>query len=167
MDYFDIPLTEDMQGKAIFDFIEDDKEIRKASLYGVMGGQVNVTDGQYVYMRATTTEDNKPLYDYTLMPTHMKNRFSPRELQEWEKVEGFGFMKGCKVMQIPTRSFPIWVLRLISFIPELRELIEALIRSISKLGSSVYKFNNFLFFSNSDMATIGQHFNMSRCYLNI
>ena len=39
LDYFDIPLTEDMQGKAIFDFIEDDKEIRKASLYGVMGGQ--------------------------------------------------------------------------------------------------------------------------------
>ena len=94
MDYFDIPLTEDMQGKTIFDFIEDDKEIRKASLYGVMGGQVNVTDGQYVYMRATTTEDNKPLFDYTLMPTHMKNRFSPRELQEWEKVEGYGFMKG-------------------------------------------------------------------------
>jgi len=108
LDYFDIPLTEDMQGKPIFDFIEDDKEIRKASLYGVMGGQVNVTDGRYVYMRATTTEDNKPLYDYTLMPTHMKNRFSPRELQEWEKVEGFGFMKGCKVMQIPTRTFPIF-----------------------------------------------------------
>ena len=38
----------------------------------------------------------------------MKNRFSPRELQEWEKVEGFSFMKGCKVMQIPTRTFPIF-----------------------------------------------------------
>ena len=78
-----------MQGKPIFDSMTEDKEIRKASLYGVMGGQVNVTDGQYVYMRANTTEDNTPLFDYTLMPTHMKKRFSPRELQEWERVEGF------------------------------------------------------------------------------
>ena len=108
LDFFDIPLTEDMQGKPIFDYTSAEKEIRQASLYGVMGGQVNVTDGEYVYMRANTTEDNKPLFDYTLMPTHMKNRFKPRELQEWEKVEGFGFMKGCKVMQIPTRTFPIF-----------------------------------------------------------
>jgi hypothetical protein len=97
-----------MQGKPIFEYVAGDEEIRQASLYGVMGGQVNVTDGRYVYMRANTTEDNKPLYDYTLMPTHMKKRFSPRELQEWERVEGFGFMKGCKVMQIPTRTPPIF-----------------------------------------------------------
>ena len=108
LDFFDISLTEDMQGKPIFDSMTEDKEIRKASLYGVMGGQVNVTDGQYVYMRANTTEDNTPLFDYTLMPTHMKKRFSPRELQEWERVEGFGFMKGCKVMQIPTRTPPVF-----------------------------------------------------------
>jgi hypothetical protein len=38
----------------------------------------------------------------------MKKRFSPRELQEWERVEGFGFMKGCKVMQIPTRTPPVF-----------------------------------------------------------
>ena len=108
LDFFDIPLTEDMQGKPIFSCMENDEELRQASLYGVMGGQVNVTDGNYVYMRANTTEDNTPLYDYTLMPTHMKNRFRPRELQEWEKVEGFDFMKGCKVMQIPTRTFPVF-----------------------------------------------------------
>ena len=107
LDFFDIPLTEDMQGKPIFNSMENDEGLREASLYGVMGGQVNVTDGQYVYMRAHTTEDNSPLYDYTLMPTHMKSRFSPRELQEWEKVEGFDFMKGCKVMQIPTRTHPV------------------------------------------------------------
>ena len=108
LDFFDIALTEDMQGKPIFSCMENDEELRQASLYGVMGGQVNVTDGNYVYMRANTTEDNTPLYDYTLMPTHMKNRFRPRELQEWEKVEGFDFMKGCKVMQIPTRTFPVF-----------------------------------------------------------
>ena len=104
LDYFEIPTTEDMQGKSISDTMQNDHEIRDASLYGVMGGQVNVTDGTYVYMRAHTSADNTPLYDYTLMPTHMRRPFSPRELQQWEKVDGFSFMKGCKVMQIPTRT---------------------------------------------------------------
>jgi len=78
LDYFDIPLTEDMQGKAIFDFVDNDKEIRKASLYGVMGGQVNVTDGQYVYMRAATTEDNKPLRLHVNAYSHEKQIFPKR-----------------------------------------------------------------------------------------
>jgi hypothetical protein len=69
-----------------------------------MGGQVNVTDGQYVYMRGHVTEDNSPLNDYTLMPTHMRSLFATRELQQWDKFSGFSFLKGCEVMQIPTRT---------------------------------------------------------------
>ena len=82
----------------------DDKPFRKAVLYGVMGGQVNVTDGRYVYMRGHVTEDNTPLYDYTLMPTHMRSMFTPGELQQWNKFSGFSFLKGCDVMKIPTRT---------------------------------------------------------------
>ncbi len=104
LDFFDIELPDDMQGHAIQGRMDRDEAVREAALYGVMGGQVNVTDGQYVYMRAHATDDNTPLYDYTLMPTHMRSLFAPRELQNWEKVEGFGFMKGCPVMQIPTRT---------------------------------------------------------------
>ena len=86
--------------------MQGDNPAREASLYGVMGGHVNVTDGQHTYMRANVTEDNSPLYDYTLMPAHMKAPFSPRELQQWEKIDGFNFMKGCQVMKIPTRTPP-------------------------------------------------------------
>ncbi|MCB1646073.1 MAG: sulfatase [Pseudomonadales bacterium] len=104
LEFFDIGLPKDMQGKPIKNAMLGNDPVRAASLYGVTGGQVNVTDGQYVYMRAHTTEDNTPLFDYTLMPTHMRSRFSPRELQNWEKHPGFSFMKGCPVMQIPTRT---------------------------------------------------------------
>lgn len=104
LEYFDIPQPPDMQGHPIQQRLLDDTPSRQAVLYGVMGGQVNVTDGRYVYMRAHTTEDNTPLNDYTLMPTHMRSLFSPRELQQWNKVTGFGFTKGCPLMQIPTRT---------------------------------------------------------------
>ena len=104
LDFFDIPIPKDMQGKPLFDAMASDRSPRSASLYGVMGGQVNVTDGRYVYMRGNVTEDNGPLFEYTLMPTHMRSRFAPAELQEWERWDGFSFLKGCKVMRIPART---------------------------------------------------------------
>ena len=104
LDYFDIPVTRDMQGKSLTRTMLNDEPVRKAALYGVMGGQVNVTDGQYVYMRGNVTEDNSPLYEYTLMPTHMKGFFSVRELNKWQKFENFSFTKACPVMQIPSRT---------------------------------------------------------------
>jgi hypothetical protein len=104
LDYFDIPATRDMQGKSLTGAMLNDEPVREAALYGVMGGQVNVTDGQYVYMRGNVTEDNSPLFEYTLMPTHMKSLFSVRELSSWEKFEDFSFTKACPVMQIPSRT---------------------------------------------------------------
>jgi arylsulfatase A-like enzyme len=104
LDYFGVDIPADVQGNNLADRMRTDKPHRAAVLYGVMGGQVNVTDGRYVYMRAHTTENNTPLFDYTLMPTHMHSMFSVREMQNWDKHEGFAFTKGCPVMQIPTRT---------------------------------------------------------------
>ena len=40
-----------MQGHTLKDRMLYDKPVREGSIYGVHGGQVNVTDGTYVYMR--------------------------------------------------------------------------------------------------------------------
>jgi hypothetical protein len=48
--------------------------------------------------------DNTPLYEYTVMPTHMASRFTPEELQAWEVSPGFSFTKGCPVMKIAGRG---------------------------------------------------------------
>lgn len=104
LDYFGIDRPADMQGTPLRDRMVNDEPAREAALYGVMGAQVNVTDGRWVYMRSHTTEDNSPLFEYTLMPTHMRTLFSPRELQDWERSDGFSFTKGCKVMRIPSRT---------------------------------------------------------------
>ncbi len=104
LDFFAIESPEDMQGRRLLERMLEDEPAREAGLYGVMGGQVNVTDGRYVYMRAPVTEDNAPLFEYTLMPAHMNSMFSTSELERWERVSGFSFMKGCQVMQIPSRT---------------------------------------------------------------
>ena len=77
---------------------------RPAALYGVFGGQVNVTDGTYVYMRGPSTNDNTPLYEYTLMPTRMRGLFSPKELKNWVRDDGFNFTKNVKLMKIKART---------------------------------------------------------------
>jgi arylsulfatase A-like enzyme len=106
LDYFDIEIPPDMQGLALREAVATDKPVRRAALFGLHGGHVNVTDGRYVYMRAPVSPDNRPLYNYTLMPTHMRARFSVQELRSIELAEAFSFTKGCRTIQVPAESWP-------------------------------------------------------------
>ena len=92
--------TPDMQGTDLAVVLQDDQEVREGALFGIHGGHVNVTDGRYVYMRAAADPGNGPLEDYTLMPTHMRSRFSVGELQNWEPADPFTFTKGLRTMRI-------------------------------------------------------------------
>ena len=100
LDYFGIDPTPDMQGRPLADAVATDSVIREAALYGVHGGQINVTDGRYVYMRAAQRQDNQPLHNYTLMTTHMRHRFSVNELKAIELQEPFDFTKNCRTLKI-------------------------------------------------------------------
>ncbi len=103
LDFFGVALPAEMQGVALGPVIAENAPSREALLFGYHGGPVNVTDGRYVYMRAAAA-DNTPLYEYTVMPTHMNKLFDPDELPAWEKCEPFAFTKNCPVMKIPGRA---------------------------------------------------------------
>ena len=64
---------------------------------------MDVTDGRYVYMHAADHQEEK-VYEYTLMPTHMRQMFQPEELQNIELAGPFSFTKGCKVMKIEKKD---------------------------------------------------------------
>jgi arylsulfatase A-like enzyme len=98
--YFGQDVPADMQGADLAATIADDTPVRRAGLYGLHGGHVNVTDGRYTYMRAPAGEHNAPLHEYTLMPTHMRHTFSPEELRDIRLAEPFAFTKGCRTMKI-------------------------------------------------------------------
>lgn len=124
--YFGLEPTKDMEGHDLAQVLANGTEstatgtqptadttdasihqIHEGALFGIHGGHVNVTDGRYVYMRAAKDPSNLPLDEFTLMPTHMRMRFSPQELANWEPAEPFSFTKNTRVMRIPTQS--IWM----------------------------------------------------------
>jgi hypothetical protein len=100
LDFFSLDIPKDMQGKPLKNTIATGTQIRDAALFGIFGGHINCMDGHYVYMRGASNEGNKPLYQYTHMPTHLFGRFLPEEMRTMELAEPFSFTKGCKVMKI-------------------------------------------------------------------
>jgi len=102
LEYFETKRPKKMEGKVLKDTISTDVKVRDAALFGYHGAHVNITDGRYVYMRSSIPL-NFPLYEYTLMPTHMRNMFSVNELKTMELAEPFSFTKGCKTMKIESR----------------------------------------------------------------
>ena len=107
LEFHGIPRPPDMQGHPLRDVIARDEPVREAALYGIFGGQVNVTDGRYVYMRGPASPANTPLYEYTLMPTHMRAMFSVEELRQATLTAPLPFTKGVPVLRIPCRRPPV------------------------------------------------------------
>ena len=106
LEYFHLELPKDMQGKPLKDVIRKDTPVRETALFGDHGEQVNITDGRYVYMRNSVNPDSK-VYEYTLMPTHMRNMFTVGELQNIQLSEPFRFTKGCRLLKIETKPSPL------------------------------------------------------------
>ncbi len=104
LEFFGVKRPRIMQGKVLKESIDSDNKIRDNALFGLHGAAVNITDGRYVYMRGPGNSLNTPLYNYTLMPTHMRNFFSVDELKTMELAEPFTFTKDCKTMRIKARA---------------------------------------------------------------
>jgi arylsulfatase A-like enzyme len=100
LDYFGLQLPKDMQGKPLRETIASDKPVRRAALFGMFGSHVNCTDGRHVYMRGSANRKNKPLFHYTMMPTHLREPFSIEELRTIELAEPFAMTKGTRTMKI-------------------------------------------------------------------
>lgn len=105
LDFFGVDPTERMQGRSIAPTLRDDTPVRDSALFGTFGGHVSVTDGRYVYMRACADASNAPLYEHTLMPTHMNARFDPSELASAELVPPLSFTRGAPVLRVPGQAF--------------------------------------------------------------
>ena len=101
LDYFGVEVPPDMQGIPLRGTVATDERVRQAALYGLFGAQVNVTDGRYVYMRGPANPtNNRPLHNYTVMPTHMRQMFSLQELRTATMQQPLAFTKDVPVMKI-------------------------------------------------------------------
>ncbi|MDW2798884.1 sulfatase [Clostridium boliviensis] len=99
LEFFGLKIPEDMEGKPLCSVMDSDESVREYAVFGYHGSQVNVTDGRYIYMHAAENLD-EPVFEYTLMPTHMRSMFQPAEFKDMELAGPFSFTKNCKVMKI-------------------------------------------------------------------
>lgn len=104
LDFFCLEIPKDMQGKSLLPVIKDDAKVHDAVIFGSFGSSIACTDGRYKYILAPN-EDNWPLYQYTVMPMHMRRMFAPEEFEGVELSEPFSFTKGCRLMKFPDREY--------------------------------------------------------------
>ena len=106
LDFFGLPIPPDMVGKPLLETLKSDRPVRDAGLFGIFGGQVNVTDGRYVYMRTERNKDS--LYQYELIPTrHPIQNFAPlEELRTAELSPPLSFSKGVPLVKTKVLENP-------------------------------------------------------------
>ena len=89
-------------GKSILPLIRKKNESsREVALYGIFGGSINATDGEFTYFLYPKPSSEEKLHEYTLMPMHSTSMFQIKELENAELVRGFNFTKGCPVLKVP------------------------------------------------------------------
>lgn len=101
LNFFGQQPTKDMMGKDLAPVIARDEKIRDYAIYGMFGGHVNITDGNYVYMKAPAAQENQPCFEYTLMPTDMNDRKPIKQLQAATLAKPFSFTKEMPVLKLP------------------------------------------------------------------
>lgn len=101
LDFFGVEKGKHMLGKSLVPAYISDQKTHDAILFGYHGMHVNITDGEYVYMRCAQTKDNGPLYQYTLQPSHIMKPMCSEELKMATLYPGFEFTDGVPVLRIP------------------------------------------------------------------
>jgi arylsulfatase A-like enzyme len=101
LDYFEMSPPHEMQGQSVLALLDSDRPLRSGALFGYFGGAINVTDGRYTYHRFPPDPRTQELYQYTLMPTHIWQPFTPEELAGSTLASPLSFTKGAPVLKVP------------------------------------------------------------------
>ena len=104
LDFFECVPPPHVHGHSLFKVMESG-ESRNDAIFGYFGIAMNITDGQYVYMRNPVNDDSGPLYAYTAMPTGGLNRWYSRDV--YDKVEMgryFGHTYNLPLYKIPAKG---------------------------------------------------------------
>ncbi|MCB9135113.1 MAG: sulfatase [Anaerolineales bacterium] len=102
LDYFNLPLPADMQGRSMTPVLTHDETVRENGLFGYFGQMVGMIDEDYIFLRAAHTPDNTPLFKYTWM---MHSAWDIDLDQKFEYVI-YPFSKGMPVPKIPVKTQP-------------------------------------------------------------
>ena len=69
----------------------------------MFGAGTNIADGRYTYFRYPEDMTRQELFEYTLMPMHLKSLFHVEELRSATLSDPFGFSQGVPLLRVPAR----------------------------------------------------------------
>jgi arylsulfatase A-like enzyme len=92
-----------VEGHSLMPLLAQDMPLREAAIYGMFGAATNITDGRYTYFRYPHDMTRQDLYEYTLMPMHLKSMFAVADLAQAELARGFNFTQGVPLLKVPAR----------------------------------------------------------------
>jgi arylsulfatase A-like enzyme len=92
-----------VEGHSLLPLLEQDMPLREAAIYGMFGAATNITDGRYTYFRYPQDMTRQDLFEYTLMPMHLKSMFAVADLAQAELARGFNFTQGVPLLKVPAR----------------------------------------------------------------
>lgn len=95
------PIPRDVTGTSLMPLLARDGQVREAGIYGLFGSAVNVTDGRYTLFLYPPDMQSADLYQYTLMPMHMREMFSIDELRDATLSAPQPFTKGAPLLKVP------------------------------------------------------------------
>ncbi|MGH2991656.1 MAG: sulfatase/phosphatase domain-containing protein, partial [Solirubrobacterales bacterium] len=101
LDLFGVARPPEVQGRSLLPVLAQDQALRPAALFGYFGGAVNLTDGRYTYFRYPGDVASQEVYQYTVMPTHLRDLFTPEELSAATLAPPFPFTKGVPLLRVP------------------------------------------------------------------
>lgn len=103
LDTFGIEIPHDIGGCSLLPCLSGEQNAaHDAVLFGQFGAALNFTDGRYSYFRYPLEEHKDDVFQYTLMPTHMRSFFEGIEFKDAEVVDDLAYARG----------FPLWRLRM-------------------------------------------------------
>jgi hypothetical protein len=103
LDFHGVSAPTTARGKSVRPLLEGHDHHHDAVLYGMFGAATNITDGRYTYFRYPQDMRTQELFEYTLMPTHLRSFFSPQALREAVLVPPFNFTHDIPLLKIPAR----------------------------------------------------------------
>lgn len=109
LDAFEVTVPAEVTARSILPALADsDIVLHDAVLFGYFGGAINVTDGDTSYFRYPLEMLDQPIFQYTLMPSHMRQHFTREEIAAAELVTDLKYTGGMPVLRIPVISSSPW-----------------------------------------------------------
>jgi arylsulfatase A-like enzyme len=109
LDAFGCDIPEAVTGKSLLPALSNpEAKNHGCVIFGYYGGAINVTDGQHSYFRYPDKMLDQTLFQYTLLPSHMREHFVHSELQNVELVRDLPYACGYPVMRIPVIPESPW-----------------------------------------------------------